>query len=106
MGPTSIYNKGCSQVGELPFYFRLVVHDRGWLRAMGLPFCWLNNTPWSYPRCITDNKQAFIQICVDLMCLSILWSDFRENQQNMHVTLFFLKFMLNYIHSFSGMLLM
>ena len=73
---------------------------------MGLPFCWLNNTSWLYPRFITDNKQAFIQICVDLMCLSILWSDSRENQQNMHVTLFFFKFMLNYIHSFLGMLLL
>ena len=59
------------------------------IRVAGLPFCWLNNTSWSYPRFITDNKQAFIQICVDLMCLSILWSDFRESQQNMHVTLFF-----------------
>ena len=68
---------------------------------------WNYSTSWSHPRFITDNKQAFIQICsVDLMCLSILWSDFRENQQNMHVTLFFLKCMLNYIHSFSGMLLM
>ena len=79
-----------------------------WLRVMGLPFCWLNNTFWSYPRFITDNKQASIHIFVDLMCLSILWSDFRESQQNMHVTLFCFKnqFMLNYIHSFLGMLLL
>ena len=59
--PLFIY-KGCSQVGELPFYFRLVVHDREWPMAMGLPFCWLNNTSWSYTQFITDNKQTFIQI--------------------------------------------